>query len=400
MARAISLPARLSMALAVLAAAGSLLGAQPPGQRPLRPLPEALAAASPELVARLRADPFAYFRFINRAWTARVCEALADVPNPTVVRLHGDAHVEQFAVTQDAWGLSDFDDSARGPIFVDIVRFLGSLDLAARQHGWTRERDAIWDRFFAGYRRGLFEPEARAPVPDIVRHLRRQAHTTRAAHLAWGERQMLPMADAQLQAVAEGMAALDRLVRRRRPNLALGYFTVVRAGWLRIGVGSAGVRKVLIRVQGPTISPSDDRLIEGKEVVNLDGVACLEKSKTAPAIRVIGGSRQIGRLKPEILAVGPTLLVPAIAERADLRTDWWLASWEPSYRELHISDLRSVADLSDIAFDVGLQLGVGRLAAARQASLTSLTTLEARLRKETSVIVEELLAGWNELQAR
>jgi len=135
--------------LAVIAA---LFTAQAAAQVPLRPLPEVLAAASPELVDRLRADPFTYFRFINRAWTARVCAAFADVRDPAIVRLHGDAHVEQFAVTRDAWGLGDFDDSVRGPAYIDIVRFLGSLDLAARQRGWSRERDALWDRFFDGYR--------------------------------------------------------------------------------------------------------------------------------------------------------------------------------------------------------------------------------------------------------
>jgi hypothetical protein len=45
-----------------------------------------------------------------------------------MVRLHGDAHIGQFAVTADEWGLGDFDDSTRGPAFVDIVRFLGSID--------------------------------------------------------------------------------------------------------------------------------------------------------------------------------------------------------------------------------------------------------------------------------
>src|SRR5262245_48012871 len=74
-----------------------VLMALPSAQRPLRPSPEALAAAPADLVERLRADAFTYFRFINRAWTARVCEVFADVTNPAIVRLHGDAHVEQFA---------------------------------------------------------------------------------------------------------------------------------------------------------------------------------------------------------------------------------------------------------------------------------------------------------------
>jgi hypothetical protein len=369
-------------------------------QRALRPLPEALAAAPAELVDRLRADPFTYFRFINRAWTARVCEAFADVTDPTIVRLHGDAHVEQFAVTKDAWGLDDFDDSARGPAFVDIVRFLGSIDLATRQRGWAGERETLWDRFFEGYRRGLSEPDYRAPQPDIVRYVRQFAPVTRADYLASGEKQMQPMDEAPLKAVVTGMGSLDGLVRRERSGLAPGYFSVVRAGWLRIGVGSAATRKILVRVQGPTTDPGDDELIEAKEVANLDGVTCLEDSALPQAIRVIDGTRQLGRLKHDILAIGPTLLIPAAADRAEHWLDWWVSSWEPSYREVRLSDLRSVKDLSDIVYDSGLQLGANKLASVRKQLLGSVETLEGRLRNETSRIVDELLAGWRELASR
>jgi hypothetical protein len=86
----------------------------------LRPEPGAIEFASGDLLDRLRADPFAYFRFVNRSWTTRVCEVFADeMRDLPIARLHGDAHVEQFAVTKDAWGLDDFDDSARGPALVD-----------------------------------------------------------------------------------------------------------------------------------------------------------------------------------------------------------------------------------------------------------------------------------------
>src|SRR4051794_18282911 len=152
--------------------------------------PDAVANASPELLARLRADPFTYFRFINRAWTERVCQIFADVPQPAIVLLHGDAHVEQFAVTRDAWGLDDFDDSVRGPSFIDIVRFLGSIDLATRQRGWTSARDGLWDRFLEGYRRGLSNPDYRPPEPALVRRLRSEAPRAGPAYLAWGEAQM------------------------------------------------------------------------------------------------------------------------------------------------------------------------------------------------------------------
>ena len=97
----------------VFAALGGLLPEQPSTQRPLRPFPEALSAAPAELVERLRADAFHVFPVINRG--PRASARPSDVTDPAIVRLHGDAHVEQFAVTKDAWGLTDFDDSTRGP---------------------------------------------------------------------------------------------------------------------------------------------------------------------------------------------------------------------------------------------------------------------------------------------
>jgi hypothetical protein len=384
----------------VLAAVCFGLTMPSPARAQLRPNPIALADAPAELIERLRADPFTYFRFINRAWTTRVCEILSDVPDPVIVRLHGDAHVEQFALTTDAWGLDDFDDSARGPVFVDIVRFLGSLDLATRQRRWTRSRDALWDRFFEGYRRGLSDPDYRPPVPDLVRQLRKQAPVTRAAYLAWGEQQMQTMADSAMKSVLDGMVFFERLVRSERPDIRAGYFAVIRAGWLRLGVGSAATRKVLIRVQGPTTDREDDELIEAKEVANLDGVGCLENPRTPQALRVVDGTRQLGRLKHNILAVGPTILIPAAADRAEHWLDWWVSNWEPSYREVRISDLRSVDDLADIAFDAGVQLGAGKVVSVRTQTLSSIRSLEVRLRRVTDTMIAELLAGWRELATR
>ena len=60
----------------------------------------------------------------------------------------------------------------------------------------------------------------------------------------------------------------------------------------------------------------------------------------------------------------------------------------------------AVEDLSDIAFDAGVQLGGGKVVSIRKQALRSVSTFEDRLRKETSTIVEELLAGWRELRER
>ena len=75
------------------------------GREPLRAEPESLQRATPDVNQRLRADAFAYFRFVNRSWITRVCDLSgADSRDLPVVRLHGDAHVEQFAFTNEAWG--------------------------------------------------------------------------------------------------------------------------------------------------------------------------------------------------------------------------------------------------------------------------------------------------------
>jgi Uncharacterized protein conserved in bacteria (DUF2252) len=384
---------RVTRALALAVAYIVLLAGLARGQ--IRADSAALASVQPALVDQLRADPFTYFRFVNHPWIARACQAFADLPAGPAVRLHGDAHVEQFAVTRDAFGLDDFDDAAHGPAFVDIVRYMGSIDLVLREQGWTHDRDRLWDRFLDGYRRGLADPTYRPREPAVVQRLRAKTPLTRAAFLAWGEAQMQPMDADTAKAVAAGMEAFERFIGPERPDLTPGFFAVVRSGWLRMGVGSAALRKVLVRVQGLTPAAGDDVLIEGKEAGSLDGLACLEKSTAPPAIRVIDAVRQLGRLKHDILAVGPTELIPA-AESRPASLKWWVSTWESSYQELRVSDIRSSGELAAVAFDAGVQLGAGgpQDTAARKAVLSSIASLEVRLRKETATMVEELLAGW------
>ena len=386
----------------LLFATGFILLLTPSARGQLRPDPAVLASAPSELVAQLRAQPFTYFRFINRAWITRACEAFADVPDVPIVRLHGDAHVEQFAVTRQVWGLDDFDDSARGPLFVDLVRYLGSVDLATRARGWTADRDDIWDRFLQGYRRGLTNPRYQAPEPRIVRRLRAQAPAGRAEFLAWGEARMQPMDDAASKAVMTAMEEFERFIRRDRSNLPPGYFAVVRSGWLRVGVGSTALRKVLFRIQGPTAAADDDVLLELKEAANLEGLGCLQATPS-PA-RIIDGTRQIGRLKHDILAVGPSMLLPpplssAIADRNAQLVDWWVSSWEPTYRELDLNDLASKEDLAEIAFDSGVQLGAGEPqgSVVRKQALLSINVIEGRVRRETEAMIAEMLEEWQKL---
>lgn len=373
----------------------------------LRVAPEILAAAPAEVLERVRSNPYNYFRLTNHEWTTRACAIFAaDLASQPIVQLHGDAHIEQFAFMDDSWGLDDFDDSARGPALVDIVRFLGSTDLAARAHRWEHERNHLFDRFFSGYRRGITEPDYEPPEPRIVRRLKSEAQSpTPVAFLEWADSKMTSMAPTQMNGVVAAMKVFSDAVRSERPELPDTYFAVVRAGWLHMGVGSSQSLKVLIRTEGPSNDRLDDVVLEAKATVGRSVLPCREEATSQPTFRIIQGSRQVGRLKHEIIAPGPDVVIPDMTIQVQHLRDWWIHSWNPTYHEISIDDLSSVDELADVVYDSGVQLGAGALrhvsaaeaVALRTQSLSTLETMEPRLRRAAEQLVEELLRGWRDL---
>ena len=85
--------------------------------------------------------------------------------------------------------------------------------------------------------------------------------------------------------------------------------------------------------------------------------------------------------------------------------NWWIRSWDWSYRELRVDNLGSVQELEEVVYDAGVQLGGGALRelpgaeaySGQQRELETLARLERRIRDETSRLVEELLLGWKEI---
>jgi hypothetical protein len=212
------------------------------------------------------------------------------------------------------------------------------------------------------------------------------------------------MVDESVKAVVAGMDVFESVVRLERPELAPEYFDVSRVGWLRMGVGSAGDAKILIRVQGVSSDPEDDELLEAKELGYLGGLACLEAPPSVPTLRIILGARQLGRLKHDIIAAGPDLAIPELLLRGKELRHWWIRSWDPTYREVRLADLRSVQDLADLAYDAGVQLGGGSIQdqvdrpGARKRTFASIDALEQRLREEATRFVDDVLRGWRELR--
>lgn len=70
----------------------------------------------PRLLARVRSSPMAYFRFVNVLFASEVCRRYAgDADAMRFVNLHGDAHVEQYAVTETGRGLTGLRRLRDGP---------------------------------------------------------------------------------------------------------------------------------------------------------------------------------------------------------------------------------------------------------------------------------------------
>jgi hypothetical protein len=174
-----------------------------------------------------------------------------------------------------------------------------------------------------------------------------------------------------------------------------------------MGVGSAPAPKILVRIQGASTSPDDDELVEAKQVQSLEGLPRLQVPESPQvAHRVIFGALQLGRLRHKILVAGPALIIPEVAAEGQELRRWWIRSWDPSYRELRIDDLRSPSELAQIAYDVGVQLAAGsrresaglERKSERQREVATLARLEPRIRNKTSELVTELLAGWIEFR--
>ncbi|HJS56880.1 MAG TPA: DUF2252 family protein [Vicinamibacteria bacterium] len=317
-------------------------------------------ARNPALRGRLAASPHAYFRGIGPRFTSLLCERFGEraAALPTVT-LHGDAHLEQYAVTDHGRGLTDFDDSTTGSALVDLARFATSIQLAARERGFSGDAFAI-AAFLRGYDRGLEEPRAVAAEPAIARELRRGFQRDRLASLARAEALMteLPPDDRPTVPTLERIAAL-LANEARRPAY---FFRVKKIGTLGIGIGSAADERYLFRIEGGSSKENDDVILELKEVRVLPTLSCLQEG--------LGPTRII--VAQATLAYEPFSYVGALSLEG---RHYWFHAWPDNYAELRISALPSPQALQEVAYDVGVQLGRGHVRQKRKED-------ERRLQRE------------------
>jgi uncharacterized protein (DUF2252 family) len=355
---------------------------------------DARLARRPDLTAKLVESPHAYFRFVNPAFAAETCRAFADVlTSMPEVSLHGDAHVEQYAVTSIGRGLTDFDDCTRGKPVIDLVRFGSSLLLAARQKGWPREAERAVERFLRGYRDGLGSGRLEMRTPAVVTRLR--------AGFAWRHERSLRQANALIDAdplpidtFADAVERFSELVRFAR-ELPPDFFKVKKIGTLTMGIGSALDEKYLMLFEGRTSAPDDDLVVEAKQVRALEGNPCLRTDTGAS--RVLDGQRTIA-YEPFAYAA----VVPHAGKY------FWMHDWTDEYVETSVaSEIRDGRDLREIAYDAGVQMGRAHSKRAdgtpderlRHEALRSLDRYEGRVLATMRRLADEVEAAWRAFRA-
>jgi hypothetical protein len=309
----------------------------------------------PVLLQQLVESPFAYFRFVGIDAAEAVCRHFSeDLSRMPVVNLHGDAHVEQYSVTQIGRGLADFDDASTGPAVIDLSRFASSVRLACRLRGWQEDESRVLDAFFRGYRDALERPDIKPPEPSFVRRLRAEVTRTPGEFLAWSDAMMRPLGTLEQRRFEAAMDRFRLMMVEVRPDLSESFFDIKRSGGLSFGIGSALDKKLLVRIDGPTSGSDDDIVLEVKEVRDMRRISCVHAGVGAGAFRVLLGQSRIGRVPQAVLGY-----VPRGNDEDELERPLWVQSWSHDYRELSVADVESADELAEVSYDVGVQLGLG-----------------------------------------
>lgn len=351
---------------------------------------------SPGLLGRVTASPHGYYRLINLQFANLVCERFAaDIAHMPSVNLHGDAHLEQYAITDLGRGLTDFDDSATGPAVLDLVRFGTSLELAARSKGWKEHSDRLFAEFMRGYRSSMNDPELTPEPPPIVARVESEFHRGKLELFRFVESILDPTPEPLRSEIEAALKPYVEAMKEADPSLDARYFEVQQIGRPRIGIGSALDRKFLIRVRGATDEPEDDDILELKEVRDLSGIRCMEGQRRAPLRTLVAEVR---------IAYEPSRLLGYVRLQEDY---FWVHAWVANYRELDVETVFATPDeIAAIAYDVGVQLGRGHprdIASPfgvqlRRETIAFLDKRERTIREACVMLADEVEEAWMEFK--
>jgi hypothetical protein len=351
--------------------------------------------ASAALIEKVQANSFRYFRLLARQFAARTCFEFNDLRwRLPAVAVHGDAHIEQFVVTDRSYGLEDFDLAGLGPAVVDLVRYASSIHVACRNAGWSCNGDEAVNAYFDAYQAALDHPVDRVQ-PAIVARLRASVPQDQPGWLKWAEAIMQPLPPDDEKALRQGWERFVYLMKETSPDRPESFYRIARAGRVDIGVGSALETKTLIRIAGPTDAPDDDSILEARITATPSGFECVSRPATGGSLHVLMYAALLGPRLPDVFGFLPR-------EGAREAPELWIQSWDRGYRELSVSDLGSQAELNALAADAAVQLA-GHFwtkfpeplrGHQRFAQLRAFEMSHERARRVARAFADETVAEW------
>ena len=109
---------------------------------------------------RMKESVFMFLRATFYRWCQRWPEICPEAAGATKVLAVGDLHVENFGTWRDAegrlvWGINDFDEVARMPFTIDLVRLAVSAHFATEEGHLKITAAQACDAILGGYREGL-----------------------------------------------------------------------------------------------------------------------------------------------------------------------------------------------------------------------------------------------------
>ena len=252
-----------------------------------------------EKYSKMKESPFAFFRGSNPLyWKDFGAAVLTPYGGASTTRtwLSADAHVQNTGAFDDdqgdiVFGLNDFDESVIGDYQLDVWRMAVSLLLVARENGFgSADQEVLVDAFSEAYLNALADyagndgettRKFRAGntygllndfLEDVGDGQSRAKLLSKWTVKSGGVRRLDTANNADLAAVT---AAVDSDVRSRmndyRATLSggstwpSGYFTVKSvARRLHAGIGSVGIPRYYVLIEGATTAQDDDRLLEVK----------------------------------------------------------------------------------------------------------------------------------------
>lgn len=218
-------------------------------------------------LARLRQDPFAFFRGTNPLFLKFLPRAHALFRAPCIL-ICGDLHLENFGAFKGDnrlcyFDLNDFDEACLAPFTVDIVRFVASIKIAAPGLGLNRAQSkSLVERFLRAYlhsmadgkprwiERSLAQGVFRALLRRAMRRTRLQL-LARFTKLKAGGRRIRLDGVRTLAAMPAEQARLKRfLARICAPGAGRAFFKLLDAARRIAGCGSLGLERYILLVQG------------------------------------------------------------------------------------------------------------------------------------------------------